>query len=440
MSGLLAALVFLSADPDAAERGRKNLVEKSYNPGVWSVSAYDNAWKQWDGVTAKPADYDAAFRDTYGLPPAPYPNHGLPMGLRRGFRLLGAGISVDCMVCHGGSIFGKSYVGLGNTSLDIQALFEDLSAADGIPFRTPFAFSRVRGTSEAGAMAVYLLGFREPDLSLRRQRLELGLHDDMIEDPPAWWHLKRKTRMYHDGGADARSVRSIMQFMMAPTNGPAAFKRAESDFRDILQYFLSIEAPKYPLNIDESKAETGRQLFTQHCARCHGTYGPDGRYPNKIVKLDEIGTDRKRFEGLEPRFGHYYNQTWFAREHEGWIADGSKAKYSDGYVAPPLDGVWATAPYFHNGSVPTLYGVLNSASRPKVYTRSFRTNLEDYDTTNIGWKVTPIGPRPGIRTPARERRKVYDTTQPGRGNGGHAYGDDLTDAQRYAVIEYLKTL
>ena len=42
--------------------------------------------------------------------------------------------------------------------------------------------------------------------------------------------------------------------------------------------------------------------------------------------------------------------------------------------------------------------------------------------------------------PARERRKVYDTTQPGRSNGGHTYGDDLTDDERRAVIEYLKTL
>ena len=41
---------------------------------------------------------------------------------------------------------------------------------------------------------------------------------------------------------------------------------------------------------------------------------------------------------------------------------------------------------------------------------------------------------------ALERRKVYDTTQPGRGNGGHTFGDDLTEDERRAVIEYLKTL
>src|SRR5690606_6852184 len=110
------------------------------------------------------------------LHPAPYPNGGLPMGLREGTLLLFKGLSTDCMVCHGGSILGKSYVGLGNASLDIQALFEDLSAASGRAATTPFCFTRVRGTSEAGGMAVYLLGLRNPDLTLRTPRLKLGLN------------------------------------------------------------------------------------------------------------------------------------------------------------------------------------------------------------------------------------------------------------------------
>jgi hypothetical protein len=102
--------------------------------------------------------------------------------------------------------------------------------------------------------------------------------------------------------------------------------------------------------------------------------------------------------------------------------------------------VWATAPYFHNGSVPTVYHVLNSKARPKVFTRSFGTGKEDYDPAKLGWKVTePAGP-PGPEAPAVERRKVYDTGLRGRGNGGHTFGDKLTEGERAAVIEYLKTL
>ena len=57
-----------------------------------------------------------------------------------------------------------------------------------------------------------------------------------------------------------------------------------------------------------------------------------------------------------------------------------------------------------------------------------------------GWKFTPLKGGPGPGAPALERRKVYDTAQPGRGNGGHRFGDKLTEQQRLAVIEYLKTL
>ena len=63
-----------------------------------------------------------------------------------------------------------------------------------------------------------------------------------------------------------------------------------------------------------------------------------------------------------------------------------------------------------------------------------------YDAEKLGWKVQVMERGPGANVPAFERRKVYDTTQPGRGNGGHTFGDELTEEQRRAVIEYLKTL
>src|SRR5205085_5241239 len=109
--------------------------------------------------------------------------------------LLTRGITTDCLLCHGGSIAGRSYIGLGNSTLDLQALFEDLAAADGRSPKLPFTFSNVRGTSEAGAVAVYLLDWRDPDLGLRREHLQLGLHDDLCEDVPAWWLLTKKKTM-----------------------------------------------------------------------------------------------------------------------------------------------------------------------------------------------------------------------------------------------------
>ena len=435
----LFSLPVRGAELDAAARGKKALLERSFIPPSISIAAYRNAWKQW-GLKEPPADYAQAFRERYGLHPAPYPNNGYPMGLREVRGLFGKALANDCMLCHGGSIFGKSYVGLGNASLDYQALYEDLAAADGRPHKTPFAFSNVRGTTEAGAFAVYLLSFREPDLRLRTEPLDFQLRDDLCEDVPAWWLYKKKKTIYHTGGGDARSVRTLMQFMLSPLNPPSAFEREESTFADIQAYLRTIEAPKYPLPIDPALARKGEQLFVQHCARCHGTYGEDGTYPNKIVPLDEIGTDPSRYRGLSEAFGRHYNQSWFAREQPGWFADDYPGRFTVGYQAPPLDGVWATAPYFHNGSVPTVYHVLNSKARPKIFTRSYRTGIEDYDPEKLGWRVQVLERGPDPSLPPFEQRKVYDTTKPGRGNGGHTFGDELTEEERRAVIEYLKTL
>jgi len=247
--------------------------------------------------------------------------------------------------------------------------------------------------------------------------------------------LKKKKTMYHNGGADARSVRSIMQFMLTPNNSLATFEKVEPVFKDIQAYILSMEAPKYPFAIDQEKAAVGHQLFEKKCSTCHGTYGKDWTYPNKIVPLKVIGTDATRFHGLPVRLGEFYNQSWFAQEKP----EGFKSRETAGYQAPPLDGVWASAPYLHNGSVPTLYDMLNSKTRPNLFTRSFRTDETDYDKTKVGWQVRQLNATPTDLTPY-ERRKIYDTTQPGRGNRGHTFGDDFTDEQRRAVVEYLKTL
>jgi hypothetical protein len=430
-----------AADSEAAARGEKALTTRAFNPPAWTKQAYANVWRQWDTkLTAAPADYAAAFRRHYGMHPAPFSNGDYPMGLRPSRRLLLEGLTTDCLLCHGGSIAGQSYIGLGNTSLDIQALFEDLAAADGRSRKLPFQFSNVRGTSEAGAMGVWLLGWREPNLKVRLKHLDLGVRDDLCEDVPAWWLLKKKKTMYYNGAGNARSVRALMQFMLSPLTFPATFSEEEATFGDIQAYLLSLQPPRYPFAIDRTLAHQGETLFGQDCARCHGTYGPNWAYPNRIVPLEVIGTDANRAYGITQTFWRYYNRSWFGQEKQGWLADDYSARASIGYQAPPLDGIWATAPYLHNGSVPTVYQLLHSSTRPRIFTRSFDTGGEAYDPVKLGWKTQALvcGPDPAL--PGIERRRVYDTTQPGRHNSGHTFGDKLTEPERMAIIEYLKTL
>ena len=126
-----------AAEPAAAERGRRALLERNFNALIWSARAYDNAWRQWRGRTnEKPEPYAQVFMERYGLHPAPFQSD-YPMGIRQAPGLLLNGLTTDCLLCHGGSIAGQSYVGLGNSSLDIQALYSELAAADGRSPQTP---------------------------------------------------------------------------------------------------------------------------------------------------------------------------------------------------------------------------------------------------------------------------------------------------------------
>jgi hypothetical protein len=96
------------------------------------------------------------------------------------------------------------------------------------------------------------------------------------------------------------------------------------------------------------------------------------------------------------------------------------------YKARPLDGIWATAPYLHNGSVPTLRDLLMPvAQRPST----FYVGSREFDPINVGFDSS-VG----------DGRFKFDTTLDGNKNGGHTWGATLQPADREALIEYLKSL
>jgi Cytochrome c len=430
----LCGASFLGAgEESAAERGRKALTGRGYVEGAWSESAFAKAGKLWGADAPDPekdlSGYTSAFAARYGLHPAPFPNNGLPMGLRKANKRDGTntGLQIDCMVCHGGSIGGTSYVGLGNTQLDLKSLLTEMTIADGhIAPPSPFTLNSSRGTVNAGQVDVVLLSLRNPDLSWRKFPMLTGANLPEL-DVPAWWILGKKTTKYYDGRTDARSARSNMQFMLGELS-LEQFQALEPTFIDIQAYLKSITPPKYPFAINRDKADRGEVVFKQNCTRCHGTYGPGGTYPNKIVPLDVIGTDPERSRGMSDRFVKHYNSTWFA--------DYKVNEESVGYQAPPLDGIWATAPYLHNGSVPTLHDLLKSSDRPATYLRPPSTGFENYDQTEVGWKAEPFDPK----APPKDAKRVFDSSRWGLSNKGHTFGDKLTAEQRTDLIEYLKTL
>jgi hypothetical protein len=109
-----------------------------------------------------------------------------------------------------------------------------------------------------------------------------------------------------------------------------------------------------------------------------------------------------------------------------------------GYVAPDLSGVWSTAPYLHNGSVPTLWHLLHPEDRPE----RFYVGGHALDWEKVGIAGTP-GTDGVYRYPDGyrpwSRSMLYDTKEPGRSNAGHEVRD-LSEAQKRALLEYLKVL
>jgi hypothetical protein len=103
------------------------------------------------------------------------------------------------------------------------------------------------------------------------------------------------------------------------------------------------------------------------------------------------------------------------------------------YKGRPLDGIWATYPYLHNGSVPNLDELLK---RSKDRVRTFCASIKQtFDPVRIGLEV-PAG---GVAT-CPPGQMLFDTTQPGNSNWGHDYGPDFTDRERRALIEYQRSL
>ena len=222
----------------------------------------------------------------------------------------------------------------------------------------------------------------------------------------------------------------------------------------------TVKAPVWPRDvlgsISEAKAASGSQLFAQHCAGCHGIKElPNGNWDVSVVPLTVIGTDKNQAVNWAGRtydasklglgsgvpaaaLGTAINaiRRQFYAEAKVPASDQEADVTFDapcGYKARPLIGVWATPPFLHNGSVRTMFELLSDA-RPA----SFKFGSREYDPINLGYaEDSSVG------------ATVLDTSLSGNDNRGHWFTDDasrpgrigpkLSDDQKYAIIEFLKS-
>lgn len=260
-------------------------------------------------------------------------------------------------------------------------------------------------------------------------------HDSRVDaavDPRPLWHLKAREAEGYLWDRGATSLKALVQASaLVEGASPAWMDRDQSawdhsatepsSLERVFDYLADLAPPAYPFPLNRPLASAGASVYMGTCAQCHE---PGGARFGAAIPVDELGTDAARLQAFTRADADALNQLG---DGHAWRLSGFRAA-STGYVAPRLDGVWVSAPYLHNGSVPTLADLLESpANRPALFARGY----DVYDQARVGF-VTDSDE-------ARRLGSVFDTSRPGNRNGGHAYGTTLSADDKRALLEYLKT-
>jgi hypothetical protein len=359
----------------------------------------------------------------------------------------------NCLGCHAQVFQGEVIVGLGDTVSDFtintagqvelaKALATDpdeLAEIEKFAERTstlaPYIQTLTVGVNPAENITAVLIAHRDQKTLAWSDEPLLPLPPEYVVpvDVPPWWRMKKKNSMFYVSSGRGDHARIMTTASTLCVDDVATAAEIDSYFPDVRAFINSIEAPPYPFEIDAALAEQGQQVFDKVCSQCHGTYGEIETYPNLLIHVDDVGTDdtlARASTHLADEYVDWYNGSFYGEL--------SQIEPHEGYVAPPLDGIWITGPFLHNGSVPTIAALLDSSIRPKYWTRSYDSN--DYDTLALGYPYTELPAGQADEADYQKRKLIYDTTYLGYSNAGHTYGDPLTPEQRAAVIEYLKTL
>ncbi|MCH2534799.1 MAG: c-type cytochrome [Bdellovibrionales bacterium] len=233
----------------------------------------------------------------------------------------------------------------------------------------------------------------------------------------------------------------IVTHFTVPTAGnhPTYSRHGAPQAYYVLKFLSTAQRPRFPGYVDIQRAKKGAQLYEQNCASCHGDYNNSYiyqpklvYYPNKALSLNEIGSDIYRAKMIDKQTEQAIAKTR--------ISQNANFKASDSYVATILSGLWMSAPYMHNGSVPTLWAFMNPEQRPKkFYVGGHRLNYEEVGI-EYGNKSNELWSYSGSYEPWSEA-SVYDTAQPGKSNKGHERQfENLEQNQKRDLLEYLKLL
>ena len=438
-----------------------------------------------------------------GIYRIPYPEGvrpDYPMGASIIDTPRGKGLTFSCAICHSASLFGRTVMGLTNKRVRANEFF--VMAKKYIPHVPSALFKWGTNATEderlmfrqtkynlgsVGAVEPQVLGL---DTSLPQVALSLSRRgkdeyaskskfyesyprrnklDHFVADskPAVWWNLKHKTRWLADGSIVSGNP-VFTNFLWNELGRGTDLKELEEWMRanpevisDLTAAAFGTQAPRwtdfFPVStLDLDRAKRGQALFNTSCKKCHGEYlkawdqenaasldGADLFATTKVIYFEKtpvknVGTDPQRAQGMKA-FADRLNELAISK----WMK--TVVEPQDGYVPPPLEGIWARYPYFHNNSVPSLCALLTKASeRPAIFYQGPANDPDtDFDSECVGYPV-------GDQIPAQWKKEAdarFDTSKAGLRNTGHekmflnADGSyKWTQAQRLDLIHFLKTL
>jgi cytochrome c553 len=473
---------------------RNPLIEflRTFFAGVTDISSF-SALTAWLGLHPYPRVGDE------GVYSVPFPGDQRPrhlMGLTFLERADAQGFTFSCAACHSANLFGKTVLGMSNRFPRANEFF--LHGKRAQSFASPRLYSNLSGASEEETemyvdlkQSIRRVGVVKPaalglDTSLAQVALSLARrnkdsfatpsphferypHYEPLartradSKPAVWWNVKFKNRFLLDGSVV--SGNPIFTNLLWNEIGRGTdlvaldhwLQRNQQKIDELTTAVFSAEAPRFtdffPASaINLASAKRGEKIFVKTCARCHGVYEkawnlPDAenlsaadrlattlvRYPEQ-TKVMNVGTDPWR--ALAMRSLAQLNHLSISR------ANNTVIRPQRGYVPPPLVGIWARWPYFHNNSAPSLCAVLTRGKNRPVYYFAGEANnpATDFDRHCNGY------PSPAPKS-WRKGETLFHTERAGMSRFGHDEGiflkngrEILSEREKRDLIRFLQTL
>ena len=401
------------------------------------------------------------------------PGHDLPIGVSRRRRFGVEQVGFNCALCHTSTVRDsptaprRIVLGMPAQQLDLQAVVRFIleCSLDG-----RVTAENIRGHFEASGQRVSLFErillrvglvdrLKIQTLELRN-RMQPSLGDNLPDwgrgrvdtfnpykavqfnwplrklpeseligasDYPSLWNQapREGLQLHWDGDNDSVDERNLSAALGA---GVTPVTVDHASIKRIRDWIWTLPPPEYPYPVDRELAARGAEVYRQHCVNCHAGAGfrkgsRDAGRVGFVVPIDEIGTDPHRLDS--------YTEAFAANQYSLYPESPYRFTHfrkTNGYATHPLDGIWLRGPYLHNGSVPTLRDLLEAPERrPKTFYRGY----DVFDQRNVGFIST-------VPSEGEHRFTAFDTSRPGNSNGGHLYGTTLSDAEKSALVEYLK--